>query len=829
MSVPDEIVHALREHGILDYNANNSGSSNSHKSTEINIQIMWQLYKKVVADFEMMKNVQNKEMNELQRYVENVRGLSEERDRLTSEFDRENEALKKELKMIKDKQNEEETKITEMCHEEHMAELIGNTRTEQMAYLLLVRSNLLEKLEVTEKDLRSEDSELRNRMNTAMAEMGGMANKLTEATQERDRLKREVAHLNQTLSLVNGLPSNNVNNMEAKTQILALENSVNYYVGQIERLTNELENCKISNRTREAELTAELEELKEMNERYKDVNAELNKRLNIEDSEPPFMTGPSVAKQSTSVDNYLLAESQEKLQFKSKKLISEMEAALESEEKLAEQKEKKHQEDMSRMQERIRELEEIIKKNEERTNEISKETGISIKDVQELKAQLAETDRQYKVVKAEEAEYKEKYYKAQREFAKSEAGWKQCERQLCTQSEISYGLKQRNDELEIELSKYLTELQSSNEKQARIDVERKRLESEVTKRDDDIKEMEKHIADLKRAHDKEIRELKQMKDQSSKLKSYVSTENKRVSDIQIELTQAQTHLENEKGKRFTAEEQLESVRMELESMIRKKNELVQEIDEMQLRNESMQHKLILMTGKYEDVNGEKMVEEMSREQLEDVTNVMRVKLLTALDKSHNFAEKYRSLKQKHKMKIRKIRDLFMLERRATAEEVGKLELRVMLAESALEQELSWKQEAINEVRRAEEEHRKAIRREDEARKSAEDRSLELSRALDKNQDLSAENIILQSQLEHLESQKMEIERLVKKEHHKKELNTLLSSLSLSGSLPQNIKKIGNSETIALDESGFNETTTFHLEETGSGEKVSKLSARKTDL
>ena len=62
-----------------------------------------------------------------------------------------------------------------------------------------------------------------------------------------------------------------------------------------------------------------------------------------------------------------------------------------------------------------------------------------------------------------------------------------------------------------------------------------------------------------------------------------------------------------------------------------------------------------------------------------------------------------------------------MERRTTADEVEKLELRVTLAESALEQELSWKQKAINDVKNAEEKQRKAIRREDEARKDAEQR------------------------------------------------------------------------------------------------------------
>lgn len=46
---------------------------------------------------------------------------------------------------------------------------------------------------------------------------------------------------------------------------------------------------------------------------------------------------------------------------------------------------------------------------------------------------------------------------------------------------------------------------------------------------------------------------------------------------------------------------------------------------------------------------------MTREQLEDITNVMTVRLTRSFEKSHDLAEKYNNLKQKHKTKIRKIR------------------------------------------------------------------------------------------------------------------------------------------------------------------------------
>lgn len=63
--------------------------------------------------------------------------------------------------------------------------------------------------------------------------------------------------------------------------------------------------------------------------------------------------------------------------------------------------------------------------------------------------------RNRQVAKAEGAEAREKMHKIQRELAKVEAQFKQSERQLNTQSEISFGLKQRNDELELEIAKVI--------------------------------------------------------------------------------------------------------------------------------------------------------------------------------------------------------------------------------------------------------------------------------------------------------------------------------------------------------------------------------------
>lgn len=68
-----------------------------------------------------------------------------------------------------------------------------------------------------------------------------------------------------------------------------------------------------------------------------------------------------------------------------------------------------------------------------------------------------------------------------------------------------------------------------------------------------------------------------------------------------------------------------------------------------------------------------------------------------------------------------VRELFTIERSTTADEVETLELRMMLAESALRCEMEWKELAIKKIRYSEQEQRNAIMRENEARDLADNK------------------------------------------------------------------------------------------------------------
>ena len=69
----------------------------------------------------------------------------------------------------------------------------------------------------------------------------------------------------------------------------------------------------------------------------------------------------------------------------------------------------------------------------------------------------------------------------------------------------------------------------------------------------------------------------------------------------------------------------------------------------------------------------------------------------------------------------RFRELFLLERKTTSDEIERLEKKLIAAESSLRQELAWKEKAADDVRAAERDRRNAINEADRAAQTAEER------------------------------------------------------------------------------------------------------------
>ncbi|KAF4096752.1 coiled-coil domain-containing protein 30 isoform X1 [Onychostoma macrolepis] len=104
-------------------------------------------------DLLTLRTQQASEMREVENYVEHIRNMLEERESLAAEYERDNEQLRAELALMKHQQDSQCKEVVEMLEQEGLAEISQSSASEQVAYLLVERVTLLERLEAAERKL----------------------------------------------------------------------------------------------------------------------------------------------------------------------------------------------------------------------------------------------------------------------------------------------------------------------------------------------------------------------------------------------------------------------------------------------------------------------------------------------------------------------------------------------------------------------------------------------------------------------------------------------------------------------------------------------------
>ncbi|XP_028309160.1 coiled-coil domain-containing protein 30 isoform X2 [Gouania willdenowi] len=104
-------------------------------------------------ELQTLRLQQADEMKEVESYVAHIRGLLEERECLTAEYERDNEHLRHEIQQIRHQQESQSKELAEMLAQEELGEMGLNSPSEQVAYLLVERATLLERLEAAERRL----------------------------------------------------------------------------------------------------------------------------------------------------------------------------------------------------------------------------------------------------------------------------------------------------------------------------------------------------------------------------------------------------------------------------------------------------------------------------------------------------------------------------------------------------------------------------------------------------------------------------------------------------------------------------------------------------
>ncbi|KAM4737342.1 uncharacterized protein ccdc30 isoform 2-T4 [Anableps anableps] len=116
----------------------------------------------VSKELQTLRTQQANEMKEVESYVAHIRTLLEERECLTAEYERDNEDLRHELHQIKHQQEIQSKEMAEMLSQEDLGEIGLSSPSEQVAYLLVERATLLERLEAAEGKLESQTLAVNN-------------------------------------------------------------------------------------------------------------------------------------------------------------------------------------------------------------------------------------------------------------------------------------------------------------------------------------------------------------------------------------------------------------------------------------------------------------------------------------------------------------------------------------------------------------------------------------------------------------------------------------------------------------------------------------------
>uniref|UniRef100_A0A6I8NUS1 Coiled-coil domain containing 30 n=1 Tax=Ornithorhynchus anatinus TaxID=9258 RepID=A0A6I8NUS1_ORNAN len=95
----------------------------------------------------------------VENYVTHIRNLTEEREALTTDFEKEKEQLKLEVQGLQLQREAQLKEVEEMLDREDLPEIAHSSPSEQIAYLLVERTALLEKLELADPKLESSSHE----------------------------------------------------------------------------------------------------------------------------------------------------------------------------------------------------------------------------------------------------------------------------------------------------------------------------------------------------------------------------------------------------------------------------------------------------------------------------------------------------------------------------------------------------------------------------------------------------------------------------------------------------------------------------------------------
>ncbi|XP_016106588.1 coiled-coil domain-containing protein 30-like [Sinocyclocheilus grahami] len=249
-------------------------------------------------DLQTLRTQQASEMREVENYVEHIRNMLEERESLTAEYERDSEQLRAELALMKHQQDSQCKEVVEMLEQEGLAEISQSSASEQVAYLLVERVTLLERLEAAERKLDTQtltgnlrevhlQEELDHMRHTWEEELRqqkesmnkGHSEELNRECTERQRLERDLEEASSRLAMAH-------KEIRHLTDELDLARKVqNLCVPDLQKTGEEVEQLKQEvDKLKQCDMV-ELQKAKERNERLDSEICVLRDRVRSLDTE----------------------------------------------------------------------------------------------------------------------------------------------------------------------------------------------------------------------------------------------------------------------------------------------------------------------------------------------------------------------------------------------------------------------------------------------------------------------------------------------------------------------------------------------------------------
>ncbi|XP_076597963.1 uncharacterized protein ccdc30 isoform X4 [Chaetodon auriga] len=250
-------------------------------------------------ELQTLRTQQANEMTEVESYVAHIRGLLEERECLTAEYERDNEHLRQELHHIRQQQEGQTKELAEMLAQEDLGEMGLSSPSEQVAYLLVERATLLERLEAAERRLESQSltevqhqehichtmgEEFRQQREDMQKTIDNVtkahSEEIARERNERQRLERDLEEASRRLAMAHQDIRRLTNELDA-----AKNNNLDPSGSELQGTVQEVENLrKEVDQLKHCDMM-KLQRAKEQNDRQDAENRALRERVHTLESE----------------------------------------------------------------------------------------------------------------------------------------------------------------------------------------------------------------------------------------------------------------------------------------------------------------------------------------------------------------------------------------------------------------------------------------------------------------------------------------------------------------------------------------------------------------